>query len=61
MKNGFIVEPDVMIGNVEHLNVVTIVDTIRDEDSLLGGEGIRENCPSIGPIFDRVNSELSGL
>ena len=30
MTNGFIVEADVLIGNVEHLNVITTVDTIRE-------------------------------
>jgi hypothetical protein len=30
MMNGFIVEPDVLIGSVEHLNVLTTVDTIRE-------------------------------
>jgi transposase len=30
MTNGFIVEADVLIGNVEHLNVITTVDTILE-------------------------------
>ena len=30
MMNGFIVEPDVLVGSLEHLHVITAVDTIRE-------------------------------
>jgi transposase len=65
MTNGFIVEADVLIGNVEHLNVITTVDTISetyavDIEALMADSAFATG-PNISGLEDRIIEFLSPL
>ncbi len=65
MMNGFIVEADVLIGNVEHLNVLTTVDTISetyavDIDALMADSAFATG-PNISGLEERGIEFLSPL
>ena len=65
MTNGFIVEADVLIGNVEHLHVITTVDTISetyavDIDALMADSAFATG-PNIAGLEERGIEFLSPL
>ena len=65
MTNGFIVESDVLVGNVEHLNLITTVDTISetyavDIDSVMADSAFATG-PNISGLEERGIEFLSPL
>ena len=65
MTNGFIVDADVLVGNVEHLNVITTVDTIHetygiDIDALMA-DSAYSTGPNISAMEERGIEFLSPL
>lgn len=65
MTNGFIVDADVLVGNVEHLNVITTVDTILetygiDIDALMA-DSAYSTGPNISAMEERGIAFLSPL
>ncbi len=65
MLNGFIVEADVLIGNVEHLNVITAVDTLREtyavDIDVLMADFAFSTGPNISGLEERSIEFLSPL
>jgi transposase len=65
MTNGFIVEAEVLVGNVEHLNVITTVDTIREayafDVNTLMADSAFATGPNIAGLEDRGIEFLSPL
>ena len=49
MTNGFIVDADVLVGNVEHLNVITTVDTIHETYGIDIDAFMADSAYSTGP------------
>ena len=65
MANGFIVESEVLVGNVEHLNVITTVDTIREtyafDVNTLMADSAFATGPNIAGLEERGIEFLSPL
>jgi len=65
MANGFIVESEVLVGNVEHLNVITTIDTIREtyafDVNTLMADSAFATGPNIAGLEERGIEFLSPL